>query len=103
MKAIILAAGEGKRLKPYTDSRPKCMVPLAGRPLLHWQLDVLRSAGIKDIVIVGGYRAEALKACGASVVTNPRYDSTNMVGTLFCARANHPPLPKHLCPYETPN
>ena len=85
MKAFILAAGQGTRLRPYTDDRPKCMVPLAGRPLLHYQLDVLRSAGIEDITVIGGYRADQLDTKGAPVVINQRYALTNMVATLFCA------------------
>ena len=41
MRAVILAAGQGIRLRPYTDDRPKCMVSLAGKPLIQHQLDVL--------------------------------------------------------------
>nr|MCU0936065.1 NTP transferase domain-containing protein [Gammaproteobacteria bacterium] len=41
MKAIILSAGQGKRLLPATERSPKCTVPLAGRPLIEWQLDHL--------------------------------------------------------------
>ena len=85
MKAIILAAGQGTRLRPYTNDRPKCMVPLAGKPMLHRQLEVLRRGGVEDITLVGGYHADKLQAPGVSLVTNPRYDQTNMVATLFCA------------------
>ena len=42
---IILAAGTGSRLRPYTENRPKCMVELHGKPLLEHQLDILRAAG----------------------------------------------------------
>lgn len=86
MKAIILAAGQGTRLRPYTNERPKCMVSFAGRPLLHWQLDTLRSVGVQDITLVGGYLADQLDAPGTKVVINPRFANTNMVATLFCAR-----------------
>lgn len=86
MRAIVLAAGQGTRLRPYTDYQPKCMVSLAGRPLIYRQLDVLRSTGIKDITLVGGYRADCLDNQGVGIVINPRYDRTNMVTTLFCAR-----------------
>lgn len=87
MNTIILAAGQGTRLRPYTDEIPKCMVALAGKPLLHWQLSALRACGIADnITIVGGYKAEKLDAPGVRVVMNPRFASTNMVATLFCAR-----------------
>ena len=85
MKAIILAAGEGTRLRPYTNDRPKCMVQFADRPLLHWQLRALRSVGLKDITIVGGYLADQLDAPGTDLVLNSKFASTNMVATLFCA------------------
>lgn len=87
MKAIVLAAGQGTRLRPLTNDQPKCMVPLAGKPLLHRQLEVLRGAGIDEIVVVGGYRAERLEAPGLRVVLNRRYAETNMVSTLFCAES----------------
>lgn len=86
MKAIILAAGQGTRLRPYTDDLPKCMVPLHGRPLLSWQLDVVKKAGINDITIIGGYCVEKLSFFGVNVSINPRYETTNMVSTLFCGR-----------------
>jgi len=87
MRAIILAAGQGSRLRPHTDDRPKCMVELLGKPLLHRQLDVMKSAGITDIVVVGGYRADRLDLQGAKQVHNARYAETNMVSTLFCAES----------------
>lgn len=85
MRAIILAAGQGSRLRPYTDDRPKCMVELAGKPLLHRQLDVIKGAGITDIMLVGGYRADRLQLQGIALTENPQYAETNMVSTLFCA------------------
>lgn len=51
MKAMIFAAGLGTRLKPLTDTLPKALVPLAGKTLLQWQIEKLKSAGITDIVI----------------------------------------------------
>lgn len=51
MKAMIFAAGLGTRLKPLTDTLPKALVPLAGRPLLQWQIERLKAAGITDIVV----------------------------------------------------
>ena len=49
---IILAAGRGSRMSNLTEERPKCMVELAGKPLLHWQLSALRRAGISSILAV---------------------------------------------------
>ncbi len=87
MTSIILAAGQGTRLRPYTDELPKCMVPLAGKPLLHHQMDTLAACGAdSDMVVVGGYRSDRLDLRNAELITNPAYDSTNMVTTLFCAR-----------------
>lgn len=51
MKAMIFAAGLGTRLKPLTDTLPKALVPLAGKPLLQWQIEHLKAAGITDIVV----------------------------------------------------
>ena len=51
MKAMIFAAGLGTRLKPLTDTMPKALVPLAGKPLLQWQVEKLRDAGINDIIV----------------------------------------------------
>ncbi|MDP9940106.1 phosphocholine cytidylyltransferase family protein [Ectopseudomonas alcaliphila] len=87
MRAVILAAGQGSRLRPYTDDRPKCMVSLFGKPMLHRQLEVLRASGINDITLVGGYKADALDAEAVNIVLNPRYAKTNMVSTLFCAES----------------
>lgn len=86
MRVVILAAGQGTRLRPFTNDRPKCLVELNGRPLLHRQLEVLRAAGLTDIALVGGYRADCLEGHGVKVLLNPRFADTNMVSTLFCAQ-----------------
>lgn len=63
MKAIILSAGQGRRLLPHTQNQPKCMVEVApGITMLDWQLRQLDAAGIHDIVIVTGFRAEKIEA-----------------------------------------
>ena len=88
MRAIILAAGQGTRLRPLTDHLPKCLVELCGTSLLERQADVLRRGGIEEIIIVAGYRAEAIIARGFTVVRNVRYATTNMVASLFAAEAS---------------
>lgn len=85
MKALILAAGQGTRLRPLTDDRPKCLVELAGKSLLERQATVLRRAGVQDLTVVSGYRADQIAARGFATRVNPRYASTNMVATLFSA------------------
>ncbi len=85
LKAIILAAGEGTRLRPFTLDRPKCLVEIDGQSLLDRQLAVLETRTIQPIVLIGGYRAEMLKRRSIDLRVNPRYGETNMVWTLFCA------------------
>ena len=82
-KVILLVAGEGKRLRPYTLDRPKCMVEIDGISLIDRQLSVLRAEGLDNIVMVGGYKSEMLKREGVKLKLNPRYYETNMVWTLF--------------------
>lgn len=88
MKVIILAAGQGTRLRPYTDDKPKCMVALKGKPLLHHQLEALAQCGVQDadIALAAGYLQSALIAPGIVQYRNEYYASTNMVGTLFAAQ-----------------
>ncbi len=61
MKAVVLCAGLGKRLRPYTDRYPKSMLPLHGKPLLEYILKGLIYAGFKDIVFVVGYKENLIK------------------------------------------
>jgi len=58
MQAVILAAGEGKRVRPLTRSRPKALLPVANRPIIGYAIDALLINGIRDIVVVVGYRKE---------------------------------------------
>ena len=58
MQAVILAAGEGKRVRPLTHSRPKALIPVANRPIIEYVIDALIQNGIRDIIVVVGYRKE---------------------------------------------
>ena len=60
MRAMIFAAGLGTRLKPFTESHPKALLPLAGKTLLQWQIDTLHKAGITDIVVNVHHFAEQI-------------------------------------------
>jgi dTDP-glucose pyrophosphorylase len=60
--AVLLAAGRGKRLAPYTDQRPKPLIPLAGRPLLEYLLLHLRTAGFRRVLLVVGHLGEQIEA-----------------------------------------
>src|SRR4030042_502733 len=61
MKAMVLAAGLGTRLRPLTEDKPKCLVPLAGRPLIGWALEWLRRAGVTEFVINLHYLPEKVQ------------------------------------------
>ncbi|KGJ90886.1 NTP transferase domain-containing protein [Colwellia psychrerythraea] len=84
-RALILAAGEGTRLRPLTNDKPKCMVLLQGRSLIERQIDCLKRQGITDIHIATGYQAEQIVALGYPTSFNASYKQSNMVSTLFCA------------------
>ncbi len=60
MRAMILAAGRGARMRSLTRDRPKPLLTVAGRPLIEWQIERLRSAGYSDLVINTGWHGEAL-------------------------------------------
>lgn len=59
-KAMIFAAGLGTRLKPYTDLHPKALLPIHGKPILQWNIEFLKSFGIKDIIINVHHFAEQI-------------------------------------------
>ena len=92
--AVILSAGQGKRLSPLTDARPKCLVPIAGRPILEWQLRALATAGVDEITVVTGFCANAVEAMLMTInvpaevrtVYNPFYTVADNIGSCWAAR-----------------
>jgi choline kinase len=94
MKAILLAAGIGKRLRPFTDHSPKCLVEIGGRPLLDRYLEALGATGITEAVIVVGHRKEKIierfgKQVGSlsiRYVENPDFHLGSLL-SLFAARS----------------
>lgn len=96
--AVLLAAGEGTRLHPYTHERPKCLVEVGGRPLLDRALTALEDAGVDEVVIVTGYREEVLRRfldardsrIKVTCVRNEVYASTNNAYSLWTARVAVP-------------
>ena len=62
MKAIILAGGRGKRLKPVTDYVPKPLVPIKNIPIIEWQIRYLKKFGINEVIICTGYKTDMIES-----------------------------------------
>lgn len=84
--AVVLAASRGSGLDALTRDKPKCMIPVQGRPAIERMLQSMRAEGIKDISIVRGYKPEALAPAGASFFDNPRWEENGELGSLQAAR-----------------
>ena len=85
MKAIILAAGQGTRLKKYTENLPKGMLEFMGKTLIERQILAYREVGINDIIIVKGFAQEKIAYEDVKYYINEDYASTNMVYSLLKA------------------
>jgi choline kinase len=89
MRGVILAAGKGSRLNGNDSDSPKCLTRLGGETLIERQIRALRAAGVQDIVVVAGCRADRVRrACGHGItyVENSRYSETNSLYSLWLAR-----------------
>ena len=86
MKAIILAAGRGSRMKHATDNIPKCLLKVKGKTLLEIQIEALKKSGIKKIGIVTGYLSEQLIDYCDNTFYNDKWNETNIVSSLMCAQ-----------------
>ncbi|MHC4958496.1 MAG: phosphoenolpyruvate mutase [Planctomycetota bacterium] len=84
-KAILLAAGHGAELGALTEDRPKCMIEVGGRPILAKQVDVLKSAGLRDITVVRGYKKEAVDIKDVVTVDVDEYEETRSAWSLHRA------------------
>lgn len=85
MKAIILSAGEGTRMRPLTITKPKTMLPVAGKPIIQYNIEALKSCGIEDILLIVGYKEEMVRhyfGDGKDFGVNISYKTqNNLVGT----------------------
>jgi HAD superfamily hydrolase (TIGR01450 family) len=93
MKAVILAAGIGSRLKSITCTKPKCMIRVGGRPILGRQIQAYANAGIKDIIVMAGYKSDEvndycnkIKRVNVKVIENKEYETTNNMYSLYLAK-----------------
>jgi L-glutamine-phosphate cytidylyltransferase len=85
-RGIIIAAGAGKRMRGLTESRPKCLLEVAGTTLLDHTIACLRAAGCAEIVLITGYQAEAITGRDVIRVRNDDYPNNNILHSLMHAR-----------------
>lgn len=96
VKAIILGAGQGRRLLPLTENSPKCLLPVSDKPVLEWQIDALLSAGISEITVVAGFQVGQVEALlqqryidypQIQVLFNPFYEVADNLASCWIARS----------------
>lgn len=90
MKAIILAAGKGTRLRPLTNEVPKPLVKVLDKPIIERQIECLLESGIKNIILVSGYKDEKLnylkEKFKVKIVYNSYYDKFNNIYSMYLVR-----------------
>jgi len=96
LRAIILSAGQGSRLLPLTEGRPKCLLPMGAKTLIEWQIWALAQNGVDDIAVVTGYHAEDVDAVlhrlagprlAIRTVFNPFHKLADNLASCWMARA----------------
>lgn len=94
MKALICTAGEGKRLRPLTEDKPKSLIQVGEKTILEYMLDNISNAGIKEVILIVGYEAEKVmekigntyKNCRIRYYVNSDYATTDNMFSLWMAR-----------------
>ncbi len=96
IKAIILSAGQGRRLLPLTENMPKCLLPVSEKPVLAWQIDALLAVDINDITIITGFQVALIEALlqqryanypKIKILFNPFYEVADNLASCWIARA----------------
>jgi choline kinase len=94
LKAIILSAGQGRRLMPLTSNMAKCSLPLHGISILEWQLSQISQCDIDEVIVVTGFAfekidtiVESIKSIKIRTLHNPMYAHTDNLGTCWEARS----------------
>lgn len=90
MRAILLAAGMGTRLRPLTLETPKSLVKVNGKPMLERQVEYLREVGVEEIIVLTGYLNEKFEYLkekyGVKLVHNDKYNVYNNIYTMYLVR-----------------
>ena len=95
IRAIILSAGQGRRLLPLTENIPKCLLPIGGKPVIEWQIEALLAAGIHDITVVTGFKSSLVEAqlqryakqAQISTIFNPFFEVADNLASCWIARS----------------
>ncbi|MGH8685680.1 MAG: sugar phosphate nucleotidyltransferase [Nitrosospira sp.] len=95
IKTIILSAGQGRRLLSLTENIPKCLLPIAGKPIIEWQIDALLAAGIHDITVVTGFKSSLVEAqlqsyanrAQINTIFNPFFEVADNLASCWIARS----------------
>lgn len=85
MKAIIIAAGRGKRMLQLCSELPKCLLKVNGATILRHQINVFKACGINEIIVIKGYKGELIDYPDVRYRVNERYRENNILNSLFCA------------------
>lgn len=95
VKAIILSAGQGRRLLPLTENTPKCLLPVFGTPVIAWQIDALLQAGIEEVTVIAGFQVGKVEGLLAEryahharikTLFNPFYEVADNLASCWIAR-----------------
>ncbi|MBS0496165.1 MAG: phosphocholine cytidylyltransferase family protein [Proteobacteria bacterium] len=95
IKAIILSAGQGRRLLPLTENTPKCLLQVAGKPVLAWQIDALLAVGVTHITVITGFQVGLIEDLlrqryaqhpGIKILFNPFYEVADNLASCWIAR-----------------
>lgn len=96
IKAIILSAGQGRRLLPLTENTPKCLLPVSDKPVLAWQIDALLEVGIEEITIIAGFQVGLIETLlqqhyanhpKIKILFNPFYEVADNLASCWIARS----------------
>lgn len=86
MRAIIIAAGRGKRMGTLSNALPKCLLQVNGKTILRHQINAFKACGIRDIVVIKGYKKELINYNdGVRYYINKEYRTNNILNSLFVA------------------
>lgn len=83
IKAIIIAAGMSSRLMELTDDKPKCMLEIGGKTILHRQIEIFNQCGIDEVMVIRGYKKEVINYTGVKYVYNQNYRRNNILESLM--------------------